>query len=147
MMYVRVTKEFTFEMAHALFGHDGPCKNIHGHSYRLSVTIAGKPMRDPSNPKTGMVVDFTDLKKLVQHEIISTFDHALVLNKKMPAGECKGLEDQKLILVDFQPTCENLVIHFALRIKKILPSHLALHHLLLRETDTSYAEWYAADNL
>ncbi|MGZ4116332.1 MAG: 6-pyruvoyl trahydropterin synthase family protein, partial [Bacteroidia bacterium] len=63
-MNIRVTKEFKFEMAHALLGHDGPCKNIHGHSYQLSVTLKGKPINDPSNPKTGMVVDFIDLKKL-----------------------------------------------------------------------------------
>ena len=60
---IRVTKKFNFEMAHALTGHDGPCKNIHGHSYFLFITISGKPINDSTDPKNGMVMDFSDLKK------------------------------------------------------------------------------------
>jgi 6-pyruvoyltetrahydropterin/6-carboxytetrahydropterin synthase len=145
-MQVRVTKEFQFEMAHALFGHDGPCKNIHGHSYGLSVTLKGNPINDSENPKTGMVIDFADLKKLVVNEIISPFDHSLVLNKNVPQSLLSGLQEQKLILVDFQPTCENLIIHIAKKLKSALPDSVQLHHLLLRETHTSFAEWYAEDN-
>lgn len=145
-MNIRVTKEFKFEMAHALLGHDGPCKNIHGHSYQLSVTLIGKPLTDPSDPKTGMVVDFSDIKKLVNDEIIQPYDHSLVLSERTETIVYSGMKDQKLILVDFQPTSENMVIHFAKKLKASLPSGLFLHHLLLRETSTSYAEWYAEDN-
>jgi len=63
---IRITKEFKFEMAHALKGYDGPCKNIHGHSYELMVTILGYPVVDESSPKLGMVMDFGDLKKNCQ---------------------------------------------------------------------------------
>ena len=146
MNIIRVTKEFSFEMAHALLGHDGPCKNIHGHSYRLSVTLKGKLINDPSSPKTGMVVDFSDIKKLVNDEIIQPFDHALILNKSTVESIYKGLHEQKLILVDFQPTCENLLIYISKKLKNSLPPDLILHHLLLNETSTSYAEWYADDN-
>ena len=52
MSYIRVTKEFSFEMAHVLEGYDGPCREIHGHSYRLFVTVAGTPCDDPANPKS-----------------------------------------------------------------------------------------------
>jgi 6-pyruvoyltetrahydropterin/6-carboxytetrahydropterin synthase len=145
-MYIRVTKEFRFEMAHALLGHDGPCKNIHGHSYQFSITLKGCPVKNTKDPKTGMVVDFSDIKKLVTENIINLYDHALVLNKTTPASIYEGLKDQKLILLDFQPTCENLLIYFAKKLKNILPPDAALHHLLLRETSTSYAEWYAEDN-
>lgn len=145
-MYIRVTKEFRFEMAHALFGHDGPCKNIHGHSYQLSVTVKGKPIQDSSDPKIGMVVDFSDMKKWVADEIVTPFDHSLVLNKNTTEAIYSGLKTQKLLLVDFQPTCENMIICFAEKLKKVLPTSLMLHHLLLRETSTSYAEWYAEDN-
>jgi len=145
-MQVRITKEFKFEMAHALFGHDGPCKNIHGHSYRLFVTLKGKPMKEAGNPKNGMVADFSDIKKLVNAEIVHEFDHALVLHKNTPGQLFNALKEQKLVLVAFQPTCENLVIHFAKKLKKAVPSGITLHHLLLEETSTSYAEWYAEDN-
>lgn len=55
---IRLTKEFTFEAAHALEGYDGLCREIHGHSYRLFVTVKGTPCADESNPKFGMVMDF-----------------------------------------------------------------------------------------
>jgi 6-pyruvoyltetrahydropterin/6-carboxytetrahydropterin synthase len=145
-MQIRVTKEFSFEMAHALLGHDGPCKNIHGHSYQLSVTLIGKPVTEPANPKTGMVIDFSEMKELVMNEIIRPFDHSLVLNKNTPRNYYAGLKDQKLILLDFQPTCENLLIHFAKKLNDLFPPPVEIHHLTLRETDTSFAEWYATDN-
>jgi len=145
-MNIRVTKEFKFEMAHALLGHDGPCKNIHGHSYQLAVTLKGSPIIHADNPKAGMVVDFSDIKKLVNKVIVSPFDHSLVLNNKVPSSLYDALSNQKLILLDFQPTCENLLIHFVKALKQVLPEDVFLHHLLLRETATSYAEWYADDN-
>lgn len=145
-MNIRITKEFRFEMAHALLGYDGPCKNIHGHSYQLSVTLKGIPISNSRSPQTGMVADFSDLKKIVNTEIIQDFDHALVLNSDTPATVYSGLEDQKLILLDFQPTCENLVIYFVNKLKIALPASLELHSLVLKETNTSSAGWYAIDN-
>lgn len=145
-MTIRITKEFRFEMAHALLGYDGPCKNIHGHSYQLSVTLKGIPIANPAASQTGMVVDFTDLKKIVNDKIIQHFDHALVLNKDTPSAIYAGLQDQKLILLDVQPTCENLVIYFVNKLNNVLPPALSLHSLLLKETSTSSAAWYAEDN-
>ena len=65
MAVIRLTKEFSFEMAHTLDGYDGPCREIHGHSYRLFVTVKGRPKDDPSDSKCGMVIDFGDLKRIV----------------------------------------------------------------------------------
>ena len=69
MSKIRITKEFTFETGHALYGHDGKCKNIHGHSYKLSVTVLGKPVLDSNGPKFGMIMDFSDLKKIVKKKL------------------------------------------------------------------------------
>jgi 6-pyruvoyltetrahydropterin/6-carboxytetrahydropterin synthase len=144
---IRITKEFKFEMAHALKGYDGLCRNIHGHSYELLVTISGIPITDTTSTKLGMVMDFGDLKKIVRKSIIDEFDHALVLSQESandfnPDFEMFG----RTILVDYQPTSENMLIDFVGRLKKQMPAHLKLHHLLLRETVTSYAEWFAEDN-
>ena len=79
---IRVTKEFPFEMAHVLWNYDGPCRNVHGHSYRLFVTISGIPADNPDNPKNGMVIDFTDLKSIVKKEIVNVFDHSVVLSRQ-----------------------------------------------------------------
>lgn len=145
---IRITKEFKFEMAHALKGYDGPCKNIHGHSYSLNVTVIGNPITDETNPKLGMVMDFGDLKKIVREAVIDIFDHALVLNKKMPGEIITEMRKNfdEIILLDYQPTSELMIADFANRIKNSLPDNIKLKHLLLRETVTSYAEWFAEEN-
>ncbi|MFY7987745.1 MAG: 6-pyruvoyl trahydropterin synthase family protein [Flavobacterium sp.] len=150
MSNIRITKQFNFETGHALYGYDGKCKNVHGHSYKLSVTVIGKPITDVSNVKYGMVIDFGDLKKIVKEQIVDVFDHATVFNKNTPhielANELK-LRGHDVILVDYQPTSENMVIDFSNKIKNLLPKNIKLHSLRLQETETSFAEWYASDNL
>jgi 6-pyruvoyltetrahydropterin/6-carboxytetrahydropterin synthase len=149
MQKIRITKQFSFETGHALHGYDGKCKNIHGHSYRLDVTVIGKPVADESNPKCGMVIDFSDLKKIAKDEIVDVFDHATVFNKDTPHLELAMLLKSKghnVLLVDYQPTTEMMVIDFAEKIKKRLPNNIKLHALKLQETATSFAEWFASDN-
>lgn len=149
MNTIRITKQFSFETGHALYGYDGKCKNVHGHSYKLSVTVIGQPIDDKNNVKYGMVIDFSDLKKIVKEEIVDVFDHATVFNKNTPHVElAKELEDRghNVLLVDYQPTSEMMVIDFAKKIQMHLPKNIALHSLKLQETETSFAEWYASDN-
>lgn len=148
MSKIRVTKEFNFEMAHALKNYDGPCKHIHGHSYKLFVTVIGSPINDYSNPKNGMLIDFGDLKLLVKEHIVNVFDHALVLYNKadFAAEETKHEMFGNTIYVDYQPTCENLVAHFAHIVKENLPKETELFSVRLYETATSYTEWFASDN-
>lgn len=149
MANIRITKMFSFETGHALYGYDGKCRNVHGHSYKLSVTVIGQPIGDNENVKFGMVIDFGDLKKIVKEEIVDVFDHATVFNKNTPHVElAKELSDRghSVLLVDYQPTSEMMVIDFAAKIKARLPENIKLHSLKLQETDTSFAEWYAADN-
>jgi len=149
MSKIRLTKEFHFEMAHALWNYDGLCKNLHGHSYILFVTIIGKPIVDDNNPKNGMVMDFGDLKKIVNSEIVNKLDHAVVLNSKAPIKNCLNIKQmfERYEIVNYQPTCENMVVDFAKRIKSKLPDNVKLFSLKLHETATSFAEWFASDNL
>ena len=149
MAKIRITKKFTFEAAHALYGYDGKCKNIHGHSYKLFVTIIGNPIKDSNNVKFGMIIDFSDLKKIVKSEIVEEFDHSVIFNKNSPHKELA--EDlikngHKVILANYQPTIEEMIIDFADRISAKLPPEIKLYSLKLEETETSYSEWFAADN-
>lgn len=150
MSNIRITKKFSFETGHALYGYDGKCKNVHGHSYKLSVTVIGSPIVNRNDVKFGMVIDFTDLKKIVKEEIVDQFDHATVFNETTPhvelAHELKN-RGHHVILVDYQPTSENMVIDFAQRIIGRLPEGIKLFSLKLQETDSSFAEWYASDNM
>lgn len=147
MSVIRISKEFTFDMAHALLGYDGLCRNIHGHSYTLVVTVIGTPTQDESSPKVGMLIDFKDLKNIIKKQIIDRFDHALVLNSASPKDLVAILikNYDKITLLDYQPTTENLIADMAGQIKDLLPENLKLFSLRLRETPTSYAEWFAGD--
>ncbi|WP_340076952.1 6-carboxytetrahydropterin synthase [Leptobacterium sp. I13] len=149
MSTIRITKQFNFETGHALYGYDGKCRNVHGHSYKLSVTVIGSPISDINHVKYGMVIDFSDLKKIVKEEIVDVFDHATVFNKNTPhielANELKERGHQ-VILANYQPTSENMVIDFAIKIKARLPENIQLYSLKLQETETSFAEWFATDN-
>lgn len=148
MDIVRATKEFTFEMAHALHGYDGKCAQLHGHSYHLSVTVTGQPRSGANDPKLGMIMDFGDLKKIVNEAVISQLDHALVLNAADPfvnIAEQGGYKN--IVKTPYQPTCENLLMDIVTRLRDQFKAPLRLHSVTLRETSTSYASWFAEDNV
>jgi len=142
---IQITKIFHFEMAHALEGYDGLCKNIHGHSYTLRVTVVGTPIEDSKSPKDGMIIDFSDLKQIVETPIIRKYDHALVLNSKTDIATINALRNHynKIVVVNFQPTSERLLMEFAEILQDTLPPNVNLHSHRLNETETSYAEWFA----
>lgn len=148
MNKVRVTKVFDFEMAHALHGYQGKCAHIHGHSYHLTVTVLGSTIKE-AHPNQGMVMDFSDLKKVVNEEIIAVFDHALVLKDTDPllaAFEANALENRQIVKTSYQPTCENMLIDFAKKLGARIDAPLILHSMILQETPNSYASWFAEDN-
>lgn len=148
MAFIRLTKEFKFDTAHALKDYDGKCSNLHGHSYKFYVTVKGRPVEDKASPKNGMVMDFGDLKSIVKEEVVEEMDHAVVLNKEADLKHITDIDQlfDKVVIVDYQPTTENMLADFAERIKKRLPANVKLTKLLLRETITSYGEWLAEDN-
>ena len=143
---IRITKAFKFEMAHALYGYDGLCKNIHGHSYRLWVTIRGEIKNEKGHKKDGMVMDFDVMKKIIKPKIIEKSDHSLVLNVNSPHAEIDLSAFEKVFYLPFQPTSENLVNDFAKLIKSNLPENVELLKVVLSETATSFAEWNFEDN-
>lgn len=149
MSKIRLSKEFRFESAHTLLNYDGLCKHIHGHSYILRVTVIAEPLQDEHSPKLGMVMDFGDLKAIVNRLVVDPMDHAFVLSSKTPKEfytQGNQLFD-KLIVVDYQPTCENMITDFAAKISAELPKGVSLHSLKLNETANSFAEWYAEDQV
>ena len=133
-------------MAHALYGYDGLCKNIHGHSYRLWVTIIGNVLEEKENVKDGMVLDFSLLKKIVKPNIVDKYDHSFVLNGNSPHADIDLSAFEKVFYLPYQPTSENLVYDFVQIIKAKLPKNISLYKVVLSEAANSYAEWCADDN-
>lgn len=106
-----IAKEFTFDAAHRLLNYDGPCANLHGHTYKLQIVLSG-PVQ-----KNGMVIDFVDLKKIVTEKVISKLDHKFI---------------NRIIK---QSTAENISIWIWNQLEKNLP----LYEIRLWETSTSFA--------
>lgn len=147
--FIRLTKEFSFEAAHALSGYDGKCREIHGHSYRLFVTVGGVPSSAEGDPKSGMVMDFGDLREIVVREIVGPLDHAFVMRRTERTEEIASAlsgDFRNVVLTDYQPTCENMLSDFAARLRAALPAGVRLCALRLHETATSCAEWLAEEN-
>ncbi|MFH4415700.1 MAG: 6-carboxytetrahydropterin synthase QueD [Neisseriaceae bacterium] len=108
-----VNKQFCFEMAHLLDGHDGKCKNLHGHGYVLQVEVTAPLCRE--GVKEGMVIDFGDLKTIVEEKIISHLDHAFIYDQRS-TRESKIAEvlislNSKVYAVNFRSTAEQLAQH------------------------------------
>ena len=144
-MNIRITKTFDFEAAHALDGYEGKCKDIHGHSYHLETTFIGAPKKDENQPDCGMVVDFGDVKAIVKEKILPLFDHRLILRKDTRFKEIAKI-NQRIRFVDYQPTCENMLIEIVDILRSQEPKGAKLVKGFLRETANSYAEWLIEDN-
>ncbi len=141
---INLTRKFTFEMAHALKGYDGACRQIHGHSYKLFVTVQGEPCDNPENPKCGMVLDFSLLKAVVNRTVVDIYDHALVLKEGSISDTLLAAmreEWSNIRTVPYQPTCENMVVDIANTIAKELPQGVRLSEIKLYETENSYATY------
>lgn len=136
-----ITKIFHFEMAHAIYGYTGACKNIHGHSYELHVTFTGLYAETDYLPAPGFIADFKEIKKWVQGAVIDKFDHSLLLSADFIAANPAVASLQNLVIFEAEPTAENLLIHIRLMLVKIFPDNLKLSHLKLFETKDSNAEW------
>ena len=138
---LKITKIFHVEMAHAIHGYSGACKNIHGHSYELHITVAGTKKEEDYIPDPGFLFNFKELKKIVSSTVIEAFDHKLILSvnflKKSPATHSQ----ENLVVWEHEPTAENLLIHIRNMLKENLPEGITLASLKLYETKDSYAEW------
>ncbi len=125
-------------MGHRLPFHKGKCYNLHGHTYKLQVTIEGEP------DKNGFVMDFGDLKKIVKETVLEKLDHALTLSKGDPlvAALQKISETQErplqLQIMDFESTAENLSKWIYNQLRE---ADLAVVEVILWETPTSSASY------
>lgn len=151
---VQATKEFVWDMAHMLTNHPGQCNNLHGHTYKMEVTIAPEGLtilfpHESSTPRPdGMIMDFADLKKIVKKEIVDQIDHAYVYNElavgelEHTIGRLLEAEGRKTFRTTYRSTAENMVSDFANRLEAILYANgVRLEAIKLWETPTSYAEW------
>jgi 6-pyruvoyltetrahydropterin/6-carboxytetrahydropterin synthase len=138
---LRLTKIFHFETAHALYGYEGACSYIHGHSYTLHVTIANQQGNDDYIPSPGIILDFKELKQMVTTAVISHFDHRLLLSEQYIKANVVLATDNNIFVMEAEPSAENMLIFIRGALEKVLPVGIRLAALKLFETADSYAEW------
>lgn len=136
-----LTKIFQFEMAHAIFGYSGACKNIHGHSYELQVTVTSNHKIEGYIPAPGLIIDFKKIKQIVNSSIINQLDHKLVLSKNFLTKNPIIQDLENLVAWEVEPTAENLLLYIQEILSHKLPTTVKLVKLKLYETEDSYAEW------
>lgn len=137
---LQVTRIFNFEMAHAIHGYSGACRHIHGHSYELHVTARNLNITDDYLPAPGFVMDFKDLKHLMQ-PLIDSLDHKLVLSHEYLKHH-KGIDElENLVTWEYEPSAENILTYIRTGLQKLLPKNIVLYRLKIYETKNSYAEW------
>jgi len=144
---ILITKKLDLDMAHALDNYNGKCRFIHGHTFHFSVTLKGSILNDDSDPKNGMVMDFGELKAILKEEIADHFDHSLILKDTSPYAIITKISTERINLLPFQPTCENLLLHFIEKVRNRLPENIVLHSATLQETPSNIAEWQYAESL
>lgn len=136
-----VTKIFHFEMAHAIHGYYGTCKNIHGHSYELYVTVSSTNTDTGYISAPGFLVDFKEIKSIVTALVIDKLDHHLLISKEFQAANNSITSANNLLVFDAEPSAENLLIYIRRILQDQLPENIQLTSLKLFETKDSYAEW------
>ncbi len=138
---LKLTKIFHFEMAHAIHGHTGNCKNIHGHSYELQVTVSSGLFESGFIPTPGFMIDFKEIKKIVTSAVIEKLDHCLLLSRDFIAANPSLASLQNLVIFEAEPTAENMLLHIKQVLQDTFPDTIKLICLQLFETKDSYAEW------
>jgi 6-pyruvoyltetrahydropterin/6-carboxytetrahydropterin synthase len=132
---MKIAKEFTWEMGHRLSFHSGKCKNLHGHSYKCWIELSGSPNSN------GMVLDYYDLKKIVE-PILDELDHSFMVYKN-DIELINVLEklNSRFVLVDFETTAENICLYLLNKMKSSnLPGNIHSIKMRVLETENSYAE-------
>jgi len=138
---LQVTKIFRFETAHAIYGYAGHCKNIHGHSYILHVTVSREISDDQFLSAPGFVIDFKELKELVNKYILCHFDHRLILSEEYIAEHRYVTNFENLTIWKIEPTAENILLFVRSTLQEVLAPGIVLQKLKIYETNDSYAEW------
>jgi 6-pyruvoyltetrahydropterin/6-carboxytetrahydropterin synthase len=99
----RVTREIDFCYGHRLLNYDGKCRHLHGHNGRAVITIEAATL-----DQRGMVLDFSDIKRVVSGWIDANLDHRMILHREDPAVSVLQKLGEPLYLIDANPTAENI---------------------------------------
>ena len=134
-----VSKSFTFDSAHRLMGYDGPCAELHGHTYTATITFTADYLDE-----VGFVVDFADIKRLAKEWVDINWDHGTILCSEDPLIMKIDTKTSKIYILDKKnPTAESMAEHLFDRVFEMMPGsdRYWLHAVAIKETPTSEATY------
>ena len=139
-----VTKTVSFDAAHILTNHQGMCRNLHGHTYRVDVSVRRVSAAPDADTPSDMVIDFKDLKKVIEDAVVSRFDHAFIYNETSAAeseiAAVVAKHGMRTVALPWRSTAENLARHFFTELSARVPG---VSSVKVWETPVSCAEYNA----
>ena len=143
---MQITTRLEFDAGHRIPNHKSQCRNLHGHRYVLEITLSGDIILAENTSESGMVMDFSDVKKIARDSVVDVWDHAFLVFKddNVVVDFLNTLPNHKTVLFPSVPTAENMAVE-AFKILKsqyqdIYGNHLTLKRVRLYETPNSWAD-------
>ena len=141
-----ITRRLEFDAGHRISTHDSQCRHLHGHRYVIEITLSGDIITDEGVSEQGMVMDFSKIKSIAKDVLVDKWDHAFLVyaGDRLVVDFLQSLEGHKTVILDTQPTAENLAIK-AFNIldqafRDIYGNRLRLEQVRLYETPNCWAD-------
>jgi 6-pyruvoyltetrahydropterin/6-carboxytetrahydropterin synthase len=143
---MRITRRLEFDAGHRIPDHASQCRHLHGHRYAIEITLSGEIIKADGVPVNGMVMDFADVKRIANEQIVQRWDHAFLVYRgdDTVMNFLSSIPDHKTVVLDVVPTAENLVAEafrvLDLAYHDIYGNHLRLERVRLYETPNCWAD-------
>ena len=141
-----ITRRLEFDAGHRIPSHNSQCRHLHGHRYAIEITLSGDIITAEGQPEQGMVMDFSDVKRIANEKLVDAWDHAFLVYRgdRAVCDFLAALPDHKTVTLDVVPTAENLAkIAFNIldpAYQDTYGNHLRLERVRLYETPNNWAD-------
>ena len=143
---MQITRRLEFDAGHRIPNHNSQCKHLHGHRYTIEITLEGDVITTEGVSEQGMVMDFSDVKRIAKEQVVDAWDHAFLVYRgdKVVLDFLNTLPNHKTVVLEVIPTAENLArVAFELLLNAYhdtYGNHLRLHRVRLYETPNNWAD-------
>jgi 6-pyruvoyltetrahydropterin/6-carboxytetrahydropterin synthase len=141
-----ITRRLEFDAGHRIPNHTSQCKHLHGHRYAIEISLSGEVIATEGQSEQGMVMDFSDVKRIAKEHVVDVWDHAFLVYRgdKVVCDFLSGLPGHKTVVMSVVPTAENLAqIAFDLlnpAYQDTYGNHLRLERVRIYETPNNWAD-------
>ena len=143
---MQITRRLEFDAGHRIPNHNSQCRHLHGHRYAIEITLSGDIITQEGLSEQGMVMDFTDVKRIAKEQVVDAWDHAFLVYRgdEQVLGFLNTMPGHKTIVLDVVPTAENLAqVAFKLldhAYRDTYNNNLTLQRVRLYETPNNWAD-------